>query len=221
MGHIFAVVVAIAFVDSLNPSTIGPALVLGATDASGARVRHFTLGVFAVFFVGGALLVLGPGQLLLAAVPRPDAEDKHLVEIIGGGVLLIVALSVWIKRRRLSDVPLPGAESGRRGALALGATISVLELPTAFPYFAAIAAIVDSDAGVVTQVGYLLVFNIVFVLPLLLIAGALTVAGERVEPALERVRGWFERRWPTLTATVVAIAGALLLTFGLAGYATA
>jgi cytochrome c biogenesis protein CcdA len=220
MAHVFVIVAAIAFVDSLNPSTVGPALVLAATDPSGARVRQFTLGVFAVFFAGGALLVLGPGQLLLAAVPRPDSLTKHIVEVTGGAVLLLVSLSVWMKRRRLAQMPLPGQDAGRRGALALGATISVFELPTAFPYFAAIAAIVDSDSGVVRQTIYLLTFNVVFILPLLVIAGALMLSGERAKPALERIKAWFERRWPTVTALVVALAGALLVIFGLVGFAT-
>jgi cytochrome c biogenesis protein CcdA len=218
MVHVLVVVVAIAFVDSLNPSTIGPALVLAATDPSGARVRHFTLGVFAVFFLGGALLVLGTGQLILHAVPRPSKHTKHIVELIGGGVLVVTALALWIKRRRLSDRPLPQGESGR-GALALGATISAVELPTAFPYFAAIAAIVDSGAGLVRQAIYLLVFNVLFILPLLAIVAALTFAGDRAGPAMERVRRWFEDHWPVLAAAIVGGAGVLLLAFGGVGLA--
>jgi cytochrome c biogenesis protein CcdA len=219
MAHVIAVVAAIAFIDSLNPSTIGPALVLGAADPSGANVRKFALGVFAVFFVGGVLLVLGPGQLLLAAIPRPGATAKHTVEVIAGVVLLVAAGVVWIKRRRLSDRSLPGGESGR-GAFTLGATISAVELPSAFPYFAAIAAIVDSGAGIVRQVIYLLIFNAVFVLPLALIAGALTVAGERSAPMLERLRRWFEDHWPVLAAVVLGIAGVVLIGFGAAGLGT-
>jgi cytochrome c biogenesis protein CcdA len=218
MVHVLVVVVAIAFVDSLNPSTIGPALVFAATDPSGARVRHFTLGVFAVFFLGGALLVLGPGQLILHAVPRPGQNTKHIVELIAGAVLVVTAVVVWRKRRRLAERPLPQGESGR-GALALGVTISAVELPTAFPYFAAIAAIVDSDAGLLRQAIYLLVFNVVFILPLLGIVAALTFAGERAAPTMERVRGWFEDHWPVLAAAIVGGAGVLLLAFGGVGLA--
>jgi cytochrome c biogenesis protein CcdA len=218
MVHVLVVVVAIAFVDSLNPSTIGPALVLAATDPSGARVRQFTFGVFAVFFAGGALLVLGPGQLILHAVPRPSNTTKHIVELIGGTILVVTAIVLWIKRRRLAERPLPRGESGR-GSFALGATISAVELPTAFPYFAAIAAIVDSDAGVVTQAIYLLVFNVVFILPLIAIGAALTFAGERAEPTLERLRCWFERHWPVLAAAIVGGAGVLLVGFGGGGLA--
>jgi cytochrome c biogenesis protein CcdA len=218
MAHVFAVVAAIAFVDSLNPSTIGPALVLAATDPSGARLRHFTFGVFAVFFLGGALLVLGPGQLILHAVPRPSQNTKHIVELIAGTVLVVTAVVLWIKRRRLSDRPLPQGESSR-GALALGATISAVELPTAFPYFAAIAAIVDSDSGLVRQAIYLLVFNFVFILPLLAIVAGLTFAGERAAPTVERVRCWFEDHWPVLASAIVGGAGVLFLAFGGAGLA--
>jgi cytochrome c biogenesis protein CcdA len=216
MAHVIAVVAAIAFVDSLNPTTIGPALVLAATDPSGASVRRFTLGVFVVFTGAGVLLVLGPGQLLLAAIPRPGATAKHIVELVAGAALIVAAVVLWRKRRRLADRPLPRGDNGR-GAFTLGATISAVELPSAFPYFAAIAAIVDSDAGLITQIVYLLIFNVVFVLPLLAIAAALTIAGERAAPRVERMREWFEDHWPALAAIILGIAGLLLIGFGGAG----
>jgi cytochrome c biogenesis protein CcdA len=219
MAHVIAVVAAIGFVDSLNPSTIGPGLVLAATDPSGARVRKFTLGVFVVFTAAGVLLVLGPGQLLLAAVPRPGPTAKHVVELVAGAVLIAAAVVLSIRRRRLADRELPRGENGK-GAFALGATISAVELPSAFPYFAAIAAIVDSDAGIVKQMVYLLIFNVVFVLPLLLIAAAPTIAGERAEPMLERLREWFEDHWPVLAAVILGTAGVLLVGFGAVGLAT-
>ena len=66
--------------------------------------------------------------------------------------------------------------SGRSSAL-LGATITAVELPTAFPYFAAIAAIVGSGVGPARQVILLLLFNVCFVLPLLVIVATLWFGG--------------------------------------------
>ena len=59
-------VVSIAAVDSLNPSTLLPAL-LYALGRNGRRdVAAFTAGVFAVSTAGGLVLVFGPGRALLA-----------------------------------------------------------------------------------------------------------------------------------------------------------
>lgn len=219
MAHVLLVVAGIALVDSLNPTTIGPALVLAAAAPGRAgrkRVRDFTIGVFAVFLAGGVLLVLGPGQLLLAALPHPGRTTKHVVQLILGALLLIAATVLWLKRERLARKALPTPD-GSRGALALGAAIAAAELPTALPYFAAIAAIVDSDAGLPVQLGLLLVFNVLFVAPLLAMMIAMVVAGERAEPLLKRTRERFERHWPALTASLFAAAGVVLIFFGAIG----
>ena len=80
---------------------------------------------------------------------------------------------------REREIPTPSA-GGKSSAL-LGVTIAAVELPTAFPYFAAIAAIVGSGYGPGHQVFYVAVYNVCFVLPMLLILAVLTFAGDRAE----------------------------------------
>ena len=41
---------------------------------------QFTVGVFAVYFAGGAVFLLGPGQALLALVPHPGHTARYVVE---------------------------------------------------------------------------------------------------------------------------------------------
>ena len=90
---------------------------------------------------------------------------------------------------------------GRSSAI-LGATITAVELPTAFPYFAAIAALVGADLSVVRIVFLLVIFNVCFILPLLAILGVLTFAGPNAQLVLTRGREWLEARWPTVLAVL-------------------
>ena len=53
----------------------------------------YTFGIFAVYFLGGLLITLGPGQLILSIAPHPHREVKHLLEI-GVGVIAAVAAIV-------------------------------------------------------------------------------------------------------------------------------
>ena len=99
----------------------------------------------------------------------------------------------------------------------LGASITAIELPTAFPYFAAIAAIVGSGAGPIRQLFYLLLFNVAFVLPLLVIIGVLTFGGDQTERLILRVRNFLERRWPHVLAVVLLVAGVIVIGLGLIG----
>src|SRR3954468_8654034 len=75
---------SIGLADSLNPGTIGPALFLATTARPRVQVAAFAAGVFGVNLAGGALIALGPGQLLLSVLPRPNPTAKHVIEIAVG-----------------------------------------------------------------------------------------------------------------------------------------
>ena len=176
MPHLMGLMISIGLVDSLNPTTIAPALYLAHLDQPRRRVIEFTIAVFVVYFLGGALIALGPGQLIRSALPHPHRMARDIAEIVAGVLLIVAAAFVWRSRERIVRRGLPQARQ-RRSSAFLGATITALELPTAFPYFAAIAAVVGSGLGPGRQIGLLLIFNICFVLPLIAIVVTLTVAG--------------------------------------------
>ncbi len=133
--------------------------------------------------------------------------------------MLTAAAVLWRRRHRLAqrDSPAVSAE-GRSGAW-LGAVLTVVELPTAFPYLAAIGAIVDSGFGPVRQLALLVLFNVCFVLPLILIVLLLALADGRAQPILRRARERLERSWPVAFAGVALLAGVVVLALGLTGLA--
>jgi cytochrome c biogenesis protein CcdA len=221
MLRLIGLVTSIGLADSLNPTTIGPALYLAASDEPKSRVAQFTVGVFAIYFLGGALIALGPGQLLLALVPKPTHTAKYVLEVVVGVAMLIAAVVLWCYRGRLAtrQAPQPRAE-GKSSAL-LGATITAVELPTAFPYFAAIAAIVGSGPGPIHQVLLLLLFNVCFVLPLLGILATLWWAGDRANEVLSRWRAFLQKHWPVLLSGLALLAGAFVTVLGVTGLTVA
>jgi cytochrome c biogenesis protein CcdA len=131
--------------------------------------------------------------------------------------MLVAAALLWIKRDKLAERDPPGVDPKGRASWVLGASITVIELPTAFPYFAAIAAIVGSGAGPIRQLFYLLLFNVAFVLPLLVIIGVLTFGGDQTDRLILRVRNFLERRWPHVLAAVLLAAGVIVIVLGLIG----
>jgi cytochrome c biogenesis protein CcdA len=216
MLRLIGLVVSIGLADSLNPTTIAPALYLATGDQPRSRVTQFTLGVFVVYLLGGTLIALGPGQLLLSLVPKPDAEDRHVIEIVVGAAMLFAGALLWRHRHRLSDRQIPKIPEGRSSAI-LGATITAVELPTAFPYFAVIAAIVGSGLDAPRQLVLLLLFNVCFVLPLAAIVGTLWVAGERAQPLLTKGRVFLQERWPVVLSALLMLAGVFIVLLGATG----
>jgi cytochrome c biogenesis protein CcdA len=221
MIALVALVVSVGLADSLNPTTIGPALYLATTKRAARSLSAFTLGVFGTYLVGGLVLTLGPGQLLLSALPTPSRHVKHLVEIVLGVAALVLALALWLRREHLArglekaqQRPLRG-----RSSFGLGAGITAFELPTALPYFAVIAAIIDADRGVAVSVALIVLFNVAFVAPLLAILVARVVLGERAERWFARVRPSVMRWAPQLVPALILVVAISLFAVGGIGLA--
>jgi cytochrome c biogenesis protein CcdA len=215
--RLIGLVVSIGFADSLNPTTIAPALYMATGENGRKRVIEFTLAVFAVFLLGGVAIALGPGQLLLAAIPRPSHRVRHIIEIVVGAAMLVAAAVIWRRRDQLSKRDLPSSDPNGRSGAVLGLTISVVEFPTAFPYFAAIAAIVGSDLPVWRQIMLLVLFNLCFIAPLLGIVAVLTFSGDRAEQVLGKARARLDAHWPSVLAGVALLAGLFVIVLGLTG----
>jgi cytochrome c biogenesis protein CcdA len=216
MIELLVVVGTIGLLDGINPTTLAPALFLASGPSPRRRLAAFTAGVFGVSLVGGLAIALGPGQLLLAAVPNPTPRAKHIIEAILGGVLLAGAAATWLLRHRLEQATekMPGDASS---AAALGGGIMAVELPTAVPYFGAIAAIVGSGHSIGAQILLIAYYNVLFVLPLLAILGALTYAGPRALEMVRRAGDWLRRRTAPLLTLLLTGAGTVLLGLGAVG----
>jgi cytochrome c biogenesis protein CcdA len=220
MLRLIGVVLSIGLADSLNPSTLAPGLYLSTGKRARASLVQFTLGVAVVNLAGGVAIALGPGQALLALVPKPDATARYIAETVAGVVMLIAAAVLWRRRESLSRRQLPEPRSERSSALLLGVTIAGVELPTAFPYYAAIAAIVGSGFDPVRQLILLGIYNLAFVLPLILMIATLMIAPDRAASILGATREFLQRRWPALLAGLALVAGLFVTALGITGLAS-
>jgi cytochrome c biogenesis protein CcdA len=215
--RVAGVTASVGLADSLNPSTVGPALYLATAGRRLLRVTQFTLGVFSVNFVAGVVLTIGPGRLLLGLVPHPRGTVRHVIELVAGVVLVIAAAALWRQRRALAKRELPMSASSSGGgasALVTGMSIAAVELPTAAPYFAVIAGIVASSANLPQEIGLLALYNVCFVLPLLAIIAVLVFAGEQADPWLQKGGAWLQRRWPVVLAVLLLVVGSALTILG-------
>ena len=217
MFGLFALCLTVGLADSLNPTTVGPALFLATTSRARSALIGFIAGVLAVYFLGGLLITLGPGELILSVAPHPRRDVKHIIEIVVGVVAAAVALATWLGRRRLQTRAPRIHQTSPRSAFVLGASIMVVELPTAFPYFAVIAAIVASGRNIVVKVVALAIFNAAFVLPLVAILVVREYAGTRAQERLARFGEWFQRNSAGVVAVLLALASVGFLIAGTVG----
>jgi cytochrome c biogenesis protein CcdA len=208
---------ALGLADSINPSTVIPALYLATQPHARVHLTGFVIGVGAVSLAGGLIAVLGPGQLLIDLIPRPSHATRHVLELIAAGVLLVAAVVLWRIRHRSIGEPKAKASPSGRSSLVLGASIMAIELPTALPYFAALAVIIGSGRSIASQLVLLAAYNILFVLPLLVILAMHLVAPQRTERALEPIGTWLRTNAFGALAVLAAIAAVGLLAAGIRG----
>jgi cytochrome c biogenesis protein CcdA len=213
MLALLGLVVSVGLADSINPSTIGPALYLASGPRPVRALLGFIAGVFTVSSAAGIILVAGPGRLLLSH--RPSARSEHLLELGAGVVLLGAAVVLLLVRGRMTGYVVGVGEAARRGAPLLGAGIMAAELPTALPYLAVLAAVAVSGKPLVTQIALVLLYNIMFVTPLLLIL--LVVVSGGSARWLGRGRELLERYAGVLVPAIVFLIALVLIAVGAAG----
>lgn len=217
MLRLIGIVISIGLADSLNPSTIGPALYIATGERGRERVGEFTVAVFAVYFIGGAAIALGAGAVLRPIIPHPHHHITNIVEVAVGVAMIAGAAMLWRHRESLAQRDPPRFDPHGRSSWVLGASITALELPTAFPYFAVIAAIVGADLDAAQDLVLLLLFNLCFVLPLLGIWATLTFAPDKSDRLLDVARGFLQRHWPALLAGLALVAGLFVVALGVSG----
>lgn len=177
---------SLAMADSVNPVTIAVALYLASSGSSSSRLAGFAAGVFGAYAPGGVVLMLGPGELLDTPHASSGTRGFHAASIALGAGMLIAALILLRRRPRSARASSLLVRLDARSAFVLGAAVTAVDLPTAFPYLAAIAAIAASGATAGAQLALLAVFNLIYVLPLALILAARTIVGGRCDSVLRR-----------------------------------
>jgi cytochrome c biogenesis protein CcdA len=218
MTELLVPIFVFGLADSLNPATIAVAVVLATGRRPVPRLLLYTLGTGITYFLGGLFLVLGPAGILHALLHRKPTTAGHVGEIAVGAVAIAAAVWIWTRKPASVEKRVPTEVSAPR-ALLIGAGITLVDLPTALMYFAAIALIVRADLSAASEVGLLVVFNVAYVVPLLVVTVLAAVLGPRAEPLLERLRGFVTRWGHRLLALLTGGGGAYILVKGIAGLA--
>ena len=217
MAGLALAVVAIALPDALNPSLIVAAayLTLGAHPVRRSLV--FTITAFAVTLAGGLAIALGLGDLILSLLPKLSHTAKWDVITVVGVLVMCGGAVLWWRRDSLAGEPTDRHREPDEGSSAalMGAGIAGVELLTAFPYFAAIAMVLGSSVSAPSKISLLVLYNLVYVLPLVAIVVIRAVMGEKGAELLLPITTWLQTHWPIVVAPVAVAAGAAVTVFGI------
>jgi cytochrome c biogenesis protein CcdA len=210
---------AVGLVDSLNPSTVLPALLLATRDHPARGALSFACGIGAVNLLGGVALLAGPGQVLGRLVPRLGASAQHLAELVVGAALLAAAIAAWYARARIRKRSARAGAVGGRAPLLLGATIAILDLPTAVPYFGVVATLTAARPSLPVEAVALCAFNLAFLAPVLAIALIARISSSSLVPFRNTIRALVLEHAGAVVAGILTVAALVLLVIGALGIA--
>ncbi|WP_285732867.1 GAP family protein [Nocardiopsis sp. ATB16-24] len=205
-------VAGLALLDTLSPATIGITLyvLLTGTHAVARPLFAYLATVAVFYFTLGCVLMLGFGVLFQALEGLADSPVLGWVMVVLGAGMLGYALFMPTGSRRQRRP----AALGTTAMIGLGVATGLLEGGTALPYFGAIGIMTTADLPVAVWVPMLAVYNLVMVLPPILLYLAHRLFGERLRPRLERWRTKVESSSREAMGWVIGIAGFLVLRHG-------
>lgn len=162
------IIMGMALADSLNPCAIAVLLLLVVALSSSKRVLTTGGAYIAGNFV--AYIMIGFGLFTLL---RQFQLPYYTSKVVGALAIVVAIFSLFSKipasQRPTVKKLIDGATSPPAAFLA-GGLISAIELPcTGGPYFLALTLMSQYNLSQFQVLGYLLLYNLIFVLPLIVI----------------------------------------------------
>ena len=206
-------VLVMAIAVSMEPFRIGMTVLMLNRPRPTLQLLAFLSGGFAMGATVGLVVIFAfrPGLLGSAHFTLPK------VQIVIGAMAVLMAAVV-----AAGFMPAPRLPAQARG-LAYGPSLwiaAVAGLGIALPsldYLAVLAVIVASGAAHSTQVGALLVFNVVAFASVELPLVAYLVAPDRTRASMATLNDWIRSRRRRGVAAVLAAVGCVLIVAGIAG----
>ncbi len=219
IGYLIPIVIA----DVVNPVLLAAVVYALASRRPYTTSMSVLAGWFSVYLLAG--VILAESVDWIAARLASPGPIEFSVQLVVGVLLLLVGFQAV----RASAPPKRSARKtefneskslGVRSAFFLGASINVISLPFAVPYFAAVNQIVKADPEYVTGLFVLILYNILYILPFLGVIAVQAIFREQSRPMLERLSAWMDRIGNVILPGLLLLLGGALLIDAIVYFAT-
>ncbi len=209
IGYLIPIVIA----DIVNPVLLAAVVYALASRRPYATSLSVLAGWFTVYLLAGVILA-ETIDWIAARLASPGPIEFSVQLVVG-------VLSLWagFEAVRSSSPPKRAArktefnESSSLGvgaAFILGASINLIGLPFAVPYFAAVNQIVKADPEYVTGLFVLILYNLLYILPFLAVIVVQAIFREQSRPLLDWLSAWMDRIGNVLLPGLLLLLGGVL-----------
>jgi len=200
----------LALLDTLSPTTLGVTVYLLLTEKErlSSRLMIYLVTVAAFYFFVGVAFMLGMDMLLAAFSSIFQNRIVSWVTLIIGGILFIA--SFYYPESKKSDLPRLKSIS-KTSMIVLGFSTSLIEVGTAFPYFAAIGLMTTSNLAVFQWLPILAGYNFIMVLPPLIVFSLHLLLGSVMQRPLEKLQIKISKHSGSAISWIMCIVGLILI----------
>ena len=222
MVELLLILTPIGLLDSISmiPICIVILVVLLAGPQPLLRSSALIVGIYATYIACGILILLGLQSVFdeisaytLRLWKNPETEEL-ILQVLIGVVLSAFGLRIATARKRRTVKPV-ASDMTIVQALLAGAGLTIVGLPGAVPYFAAIDLILRADVTVFQRMLALGYYNFVFVMPLAAIVALRLILGEHSTGILDAVKQFFDSWGQRLIVALLLILGVVLVVDGI------
>lgn len=223
MLELLLTLTTISLLDSLSavPIALIPlAIILNGRNPITGSVS-FISGGFIVYFIFGLLILLGLDSLIDQYAERfiaymksePDCVEL-VIQIIVGFIMIYFAWQFSRKAPQESAKKTYDNDITPAQAFTLSASINIVGMWGALPYFAAMAQILKADLETASMISILIYYNLVFALPLIGFIVLRIIMGEKATALLSKITDFFSHWGKQAIVLSLYLLGPLLISDG-------
>ncbi len=157
-----------ALIDSANPLNIATHIYLLGTPKPVLRVCTFLIGIYVTYFIIGTCIAFFLYDFVDDFFRNPQLIDYIFGSIIGL-ILIGFGLYTFHKERRKVHHEKKPFSLKPMGTFFLGTLITIANLPTVFPYLAAIDQMLKEDLELFEILSAIWWYNVLYISPLLVL----------------------------------------------------
>jgi cytochrome c biogenesis protein CcdA len=208
MTELLTLLTPFLLADVLNPVLFGFMVVAAGTARPILNSSALLLGHTLAYFGAGILLSFGL-EAVTERLGNPQDIDFVLGLVIG---LACLGFALPSRKPAQKKTEEEAIRLTPLSAISWGAILNFVGIPFALPYFAALGQILSTDITSAQQWLALVLYNLAYTLPFLVVPVMVAISGDAAKPLLQKINGWLDRGSEVLMPLLLAGLGLALVT---------
>lgn len=189
MISILLYILFVGLIDSLNPFSIGLQIVLLSQTNKKYDTIYYILGTFVTYFIGGILIFFGVDYFIsnyLDYIFTTQNPIIYVVESILTFLLIFFVVKTLLNKQIQNEKEIKSVKPII--LFSLGAVGTIFDIPTSIPYIAFLSKMITMDYSIAKVIPYLLIYNFVYLFPMIAIQIVYLFYREKIIEKLKRIK---------------------------------